>query len=106
MAVPDIDSVVIAARWPDRIREWMPEKVAQLEDPRVVRLCRVLSQVIDGDAPGDPLLEEAADIMAAPAEEAFAAGEVIRRRKRTIWRSTCSTRWPLRPTRGRSGFAS
>ncbi len=32
--------ILIAARWPDRIAEWMPEKFEQLEDPQVVRLYR------------------------------------------------------------------
>src|SRR3954469_21636246 len=34
--------ILVAARWPDRIHEWMPEKFAQLDDPQVVRLYRVL----------------------------------------------------------------
>src|SRR5882757_5950963 len=34
--------ILIAARWPERIHEWMPEKLAQLENPQVVRLYRVL----------------------------------------------------------------
>src|ERR1700760_2090708 len=30
--------ILIAARWPDRIREWMPGKLAELENPQGVRL--------------------------------------------------------------------
>jgi DNA-binding transcriptional MerR regulator len=67
--------ILVAARWPDHVVEWIPAKLAQLDDPRVVRLYRVLSALFDGDA-SDPLLVEAADIMAALSEEAVAAGEV------------------------------
>ncbi|TDC10015.1 MerR family transcriptional regulator [Actinomadura bangladeshensis] len=68
--------ILVAARWPDRVRELMPGKFAQLGDPRVVRLYRVLSELVDGGAADEPLLEEAADIMADLAEQAHAAGEV------------------------------
>lgn len=66
--------ILVAARWPDRVREWIPEKLAQLNDPQLVRLYRVLSEIFDSDAAGDALLEEAADIMASLAEQASAAG--------------------------------
>ena len=70
--------ILIAARWPDQVREWMPGKFAQLEDPRYVRLYRVLSELLDGDADGDAderRMTEVADIMAALADEAYAAGQ-------------------------------
>lgn len=67
--------ILVAARWPDRIREFMPAKLAQLDDPRLVRLYRVLSEIFDSDADDDPRLEEAADIMADLAEQAYASGE-------------------------------
>lgn len=51
-------------------------ELAQLEDPRVVRLYRVLSELLENDAgDDDPRLEEAADIMAALAEQAYTSGE-------------------------------
>jgi DNA-binding transcriptional MerR regulator len=67
--------ILVAARWPDRIHEWMPEKLAQLDDPQLVRLYRVLSEIFESDAADDALLEEAADIMANLAEQAYSAGE-------------------------------
>jgi DNA-binding transcriptional MerR regulator len=68
--------ILVAARWPDRIHQWMPAKFAQLDDPRLVRLYRVLSEILESDAgEEDPRLEEAADIMASLLEEAYAAGE-------------------------------
>jgi DNA-binding transcriptional MerR regulator len=68
--------IVLAARWPDRTREWMPGKLAQLDDPRVVRLYQLLSDLFVGDAGADdPRLTEIADIMAELFEQASAAGE-------------------------------
>jgi DNA-binding transcriptional MerR regulator len=69
--------ILVAARWPDRIREIMLSKHAQLDDPRLVRLYRVLSEILESDVgEDDPRLAEAADIMADLAEQAYAAGEL------------------------------
>ena len=68
--------ILLAARWPDRIREFMPEKLAQLDDPQLVRLYRLGSEILDSDAgDDDPRLEEAADIMAGLLEQAYTSGE-------------------------------
>ncbi|GGN94352.1 MerR family transcriptional regulator [Actinoplanes lobatus] len=69
--------ILMTARWPDRVREWMPSKLAQLEDPRLVRLYQVLSRLLEGGEIDEALLEEAADIMAVLAEEAHAGGDVM-----------------------------
>jgi DNA-binding transcriptional MerR regulator len=68
--------ILVAARWPDHIREIMPAKLAQLDDPQLVRLYRVLSEIFGSDAGDDTRLEEAADIMADLAEQAYASGEI------------------------------
>ncbi|MEV4622306.1 MerR family transcriptional regulator [Asanoa sp. NPDC049573] len=69
--------ILIAVRWPDQIRAMMPSKLASLEDPRIVRLYRLLSELFDSDADGDdPRVVEAADLMAGMADEAYAAGEL------------------------------
>jgi len=68
--------ILVAARWPDRVREFMPGKFAQLNDPRIVRLCQVLSEILESDVGDDPRLEEAADIMAGLFEQAYTSGEV------------------------------
>jgi DNA-binding transcriptional MerR regulator len=69
--------ILVAARWPDRIRAWMPAKLAELDNPQLVRLYRVLSEIFDSDTgDDDPRLEEVADIMAAMAEQAYAAGGI------------------------------
>jgi DNA-binding transcriptional MerR regulator len=68
--------ILLAARWPDQIREMMAGKFADLENPRVALLYRVLSEIVDGDAADDARLEEVADIMVGLAEQAEAAGEL------------------------------
>jgi DNA-binding transcriptional MerR regulator len=68
--------ILVAARWPDRIREVIAGKHAQLDDPQLVRLYRVLSEILENDAVDDPRLEEAADIMAGLFEQAYASGEL------------------------------
>jgi DNA-binding transcriptional MerR regulator len=68
--------ILVAARWPELIGEWMPGKLAQLEDPRLIRLYRLLSEIVDDDrGDDDPRLAEAADILADLLSEADAAGE-------------------------------
>ena len=71
--------ILVAARWPDGLSEIMASKHAQLDDPQVVRLYRVLSELSDSDAGDDQLMElmeEAADLMAGMAEQADTAGEL------------------------------
>jgi DNA-binding transcriptional MerR regulator len=68
--------ILMMARWPDKVHEWMPDKFAQLEDPRVVRLYQVLSQLMETDETDDALAAETVDIMVELAEQAEAAGEL------------------------------
>jgi DNA-binding transcriptional MerR regulator len=68
--------ILVAARWPESIREIMPGKFALLEDPRMVRLYRLGSELLETDVGADdPRLVELADIMAGMAEQADTAGE-------------------------------
>jgi len=68
--------ILVAARWPDHIREIMPAKHAQLDDPQLVRLYRLLSELLESHvADDDPRVEEAADLLAALAEQAYTPGE-------------------------------
>jgi DNA-binding transcriptional MerR regulator len=66
--------ILVAARWPDRIPAVITAKFAQLEDPRLVRLYLVLSEILETGV--GSRLEEAADIMAGLLEQADAAGEL------------------------------
>jgi DNA-binding transcriptional MerR regulator len=75
--------ILVTARWPEFIREAMPSKFAQLDDPRVVRLYRLGSELLESntsdtsDTSDDPRLVELADIMAGLAEQAHASGQII-----------------------------
>jgi DNA-binding transcriptional MerR regulator len=63
--------ILLAARWPDHIREIMPSKFAQLEDPRLVRLYQLGTELTESDrGDDDPRLVEAADILTSMAEQA------------------------------------
>lgn len=66
--------ILLAARWPQQVREWIPDKLEQLEDPQIVRLYRLLSEIFDGDDPDDPRMKEVADIMAELAQQAYDSG--------------------------------
>jgi DNA-binding transcriptional MerR regulator len=66
--------ILMMARWPERVLEWMPDKIAQLDHPQIVRLYRVLSEAFENDQADDALLQEAADIIAGLNEQAYAAG--------------------------------
>ena len=69
--------LVVAASWPEDIPAVMAAKFAQLDDPQLVRLYRILSEILDDDAgDDDPRLVEAADIMAGLAEQAYTSGEI------------------------------
>jgi DNA-binding transcriptional MerR regulator len=68
--------ILVAARWPDHIREVMLAKHTQLDDPRLVRLYRLGSQLLESnDVSDDPRLEEIAGIMTGLAEQAYASAE-------------------------------
>jgi DNA-binding transcriptional MerR regulator len=66
--------ILLAARWPDEVHTWMPDKFAQLENPQIVRLYRLLSALFEEDTTDDTRLAEVADLMADLAEQAYAAG--------------------------------
>ncbi len=69
--------ILVTARWPERIGEIMAGKLAELEDPQLVRLYRILSELSESDTGvDDPRLAEVADIMAEGLERAYASGEI------------------------------
>ncbi|GIE98355.1 MerR family transcriptional regulator [Paractinoplanes rishiriensis] len=70
--------ILMSARWPDDVREIIPAKLAYLDDPQHIRVYRILSDLIGldpADTRNDALLVELADLMAAAAEQAAAAGD-------------------------------
>jgi DNA-binding transcriptional MerR regulator len=70
--------ILAVAAWPEDIPAVMAAKAAQLDDPQLVRLYRLLSEIFEEDDAGDddPRLAEAATIMAGLAEQAYASGEI------------------------------
>jgi DNA-binding transcriptional MerR regulator len=67
--------ILVAARWPESIREVMHDKLAELDDPRLVRLYRLASEILEsGTGDDDPRVEEVADILAGLLEQAYPAG--------------------------------
>src|SRR5215469_14686312 len=45
--------ILVAARWPDSVREWMPAKLAELDNPQIVRLYSLISELAASDAGDD-----------------------------------------------------
>ncbi|MFC4785928.1 MerR family transcriptional regulator [Nocardioides sp. MAHUQ-72] len=74
--------ILVAARWPEKIPEFMADKTAQLDDPRTVRLYRLIDGLVhsgvDGGRPDEDQLGAVADLMAEMAEESAARGELDR----------------------------
>jgi DNA-binding transcriptional MerR regulator len=69
--------ILVAARWPDRIPDVITAKHAQLDNPRLVRLYQVLSELLESDVgDDDPRPKEAADIMVGLLEQASTSGEL------------------------------
>lgn len=70
--------ILFAARWPDLTRTTMSVKLAQLEDPRIVRLYLLGSELLETDVGADdPRVREIADILVGLIEQADAAGELL-----------------------------
>jgi DNA-binding transcriptional MerR regulator len=67
--------ILMAARWPDRIPEFMVDKMAQLDDPRTVRLYRLLDELVEVGV-DDERLGAVADLMAEMAEQSAERGEL------------------------------
>ncbi|MDX6301832.1 MAG: hypothetical protein QOF53_3046 [Nocardioidaceae bacterium] len=68
--------ILIAARWPEKIPQFMAEKVAQLDDPLLSRLYRIVGTLLSGEDDSEASLVEAADLLADMAEQAEARGEL------------------------------
>ena len=67
--------ILIAARWPEKIPEFMTEKMAQLDDPRTIQLYRLIGELLE---PGidEEQLNAVADLIAEMAEESAQRGEL------------------------------
>ena len=67
--------ILLAARWPEALPELMADKVAQLDNPKVVRLYQLIARVVD-EWEDEQLLRETADLIHELLEEAAAAGQL------------------------------
>ncbi len=39
--------ILMAARWPEKMPEFMADKLAQLEDPRTIRLYQLIGELLE-----------------------------------------------------------
>ena len=97
--------ILVAARWPERIHEMMPAKLAQLDDPQLVRLYRVVSEISRQRRATTTRVwrKSPTSWPAWPSRHTPPARTTSARWRTTISRSTFWTRLPSSPTRGRSG---
>lgn len=67
--------ILMAARWPDAMPAIMADKTAQLADPKIQRLYRLIGRIAQ-TWPDEDLLRETADLLSELFEQAAAAGEL------------------------------
>jgi DNA-binding transcriptional MerR regulator len=73
---PERDAwILMAARYPEELPTLMADKVAQLANPKIVRLYQLIGRIAE-NWPDEELLRETADLMSELAEHAAATGEL------------------------------
>jgi DNA-binding transcriptional MerR regulator len=73
---PEQDAwILMAARYPEELPALMADKVAQLANPKILRLYQLLGRIAE-NWPDEELLRETADLMSELAEHAAASGEL------------------------------
>jgi DNA-binding transcriptional MerR regulator len=72
--------ILMAARWPEQIPELMADKLAQLDDPRTVRLYGLIAELVEL-GPDEQRLHAVADLIAEIAEQAADRGDLDRQRE-------------------------
>ncbi len=65
--------ILMAARWPEDVPAIMADKVAQLADPKIVRLYQLIGRIAE-NWEDEKLLRETADLMSEMLEQAAASG--------------------------------
>lgn len=71
--------ILMAARWPERMHELMADKLAQLEDPRTIRLYGLIGELLEV-GPDEQRLNAVADLIAELSEQAAMRGDLERQR--------------------------
>jgi DNA-binding transcriptional MerR regulator len=75
---PERDAwILMAARWPEALPAVMADKVAQLENPKVVRLYQLIGRIAE-NWQDEEVLRETADLMSELLQQAAASGELDR----------------------------
>jgi hypothetical protein len=75
---PERDAwILMAARWPESLPALMADKVAQLANPKIVRLYQLIGRIAE-NWEDEELLRETADLMSELLEQAAASGELDR----------------------------
>jgi DNA-binding transcriptional MerR regulator len=69
--------ILVAARWPERIPEFMADKTAQLDDPRTVQLYGVIGDLLE-EGMDEDRLSAVADLLAEMVEESAERGDLDR----------------------------
>ena len=69
--------ILVAARWPEKIPEFMVDKLGQLDDPRTVKLYLLIGEVLELGV-DDDRLNLVADLLAEMVEESAERGELDR----------------------------
>jgi DNA-binding transcriptional MerR regulator len=69
--------ILMAARWPEKMPEFMADKRAQLEDPRTLRLYQLIGELLEVGV-DEERLNAVADLIAEVAEQAAASGDLDR----------------------------
>jgi DNA-binding transcriptional MerR regulator len=69
--------ILVAVRWPEKLPAFMADKLAQLEDPRTLRLYRLFGELVE-DGLDDQRLNAVADLIADMSEQAAARGDLDR----------------------------
>ena len=67
--------ILIAARWPDKIAEFMVDKTAQLDDPRTMQIYEMIGELVEGEIDEDRL-NALADLVSEMAQESADRGEL------------------------------
>lgn len=71
--------ILMAARWPEKIPALMTDKLVQLEEPRTVRLYRLIGELLEV-GPDEQRLNTVADLIAEMSEQAAQRGDLERQR--------------------------
>ena len=67
--------ILMAARWPEKIPEFMADKLAQLDDPRTVQLYRLFGELVEVGM-DEERLNTVADLIVEMTEESAERGEL------------------------------